>query len=70
MDQKRALLAVVLIFLVLFGYNFWMSQKAKNLAVETVESPAVTSETLADVTDLTETEPAGRPVRRLPSPIK
>ncbi len=60
MDQKRALLAVVLIFLVLFGYNFWMSQKAKNLAVETVESLAVTSETLADVTDLTESEPAGR----------
>lgn len=59
MDQKRALLAVVLIFLVLFGYNFWMSQKAKDLPIETVEPPAVTSETRVDVTGQTESEPAG-----------
>ena len=29
MDQRRALIAVVLIFVVLFGYNYWSGQKAR-----------------------------------------
>ncbi len=43
MDQKRALVAVVLIFLVLFGYNFWISRKAEEQALETGVIPAVES---------------------------
>ncbi len=57
MDQKRALLAVVLIFVVLFGYNFWMSQKAKDVAIETGELPAV--ESLAGETGQVGSEPTG-----------
>ncbi len=32
MDQRRALVAVVLIFVVLFGYNYWAGQQARQRA--------------------------------------
>ncbi len=32
MDQRRALIAVVLIFVVLFGYNYWAGQQARQRA--------------------------------------
>lgn len=42
MDEKRAILAVVLIFVVLFGFNYWQSTQRRNAAVEqaAVEEPA------------------------------
>ena len=34
MDEKRAILAVVLIFVVLFGFNFWQSQQRAKVAAD------------------------------------
>ena len=34
MDQKRAIVAVVLIFVVLFGFNYWQSRQRKEMAAE------------------------------------
>jgi len=34
MDQKRAIVAVVLIFVVLFGFNYWQSQQREKMAAE------------------------------------
>jgi YidC/Oxa1 family membrane protein insertase len=34
MDEKRAIVAVVLIFLVLFGFNYWQSQQRQKVAAE------------------------------------
>ncbi len=45
MDQRRALVAVVLIFLVLFGYNYWAGQQAKQRsALEGNPTVAATAE--------------------------
>ena len=34
MDEKRAIVAVVLIFLVLFGFNYWQAQQRQKVAAE------------------------------------
>ncbi len=34
MDEKRAVVAVVLIFVVLFGFNYWQSQRRQDVAAE------------------------------------
>jgi YidC/Oxa1 family membrane protein insertase len=50
MDEKRAIIAVVLIFVVLFGFNYWQSMQRRDAAVEQAaqgqpaESPVATEE--------------------------
>ena len=47
MDEKRAIVAVVLIFLVLFGFNYWQSRQRQELAAEQagMETGGVVAET-------------------------
>lgn len=45
MDERRALVAVVLIFLILFGYNYFMGGRRQQ---EAVESPVATEETVVE----------------------
>ena len=52
MDEKRAIVAVVLIFVVLFGFNYYQSQQRQRMATE----QAVTTEV---VERTAEAEPAG-----------
>jgi len=47
MDQRRALVAVVLIFIVLFGYNYWAGQQARQRAA--LEAGEIPSSTVAEI---------------------
>jgi len=55
MDQRRALVAVVLIFVVLFGYNYWAGQQARQRAALEGDPAAMVAE---EATGTTQTDPS------------
>ena len=76
MDQKRAIVAVVLIFVVLFGFNYWQSQQRQKVAAEQAgmeasgdvvvsptgsPSPVVDREARGSTTSDTDAAEAGHP---------
>jgi YidC/Oxa1 family membrane protein insertase len=83
MDQKRAIVAVVLIFVVLFGFNYWQSQQREKMAAEQAgmeasgevvasatgsATPVVDREARGSTTSVTDAAEAGDPEDRTVTP--
>jgi len=63
MDERRALIAVVLIFLILFGYNYFMGGRRQ---ADVAEAPGVTEQPVVETEGAAPTQP---PVGGTPEPV-